>query len=87
MKAFLIDPFKREITEVEHNGDYTQIYELIECRTFDAVYLDDGDCIFVDDEGLFAAKRAMFKVGHSNLANKGLVLGSDKEGETVAAKI
>ena len=36
MKAILINPHKETITEVEYSGNYKEIYDLIDCRTFDS---------------------------------------------------
>lgn len=88
MKAFLIDPFAREITEVEHDASGIDgIYELIDAPIFaTATFNEFGDTIFVDDEGLFREDQAFFRHdGYPQpLAGKGLVLGCDDEGETVA---
>lgn len=93
MKAFLIDPFERTITEVEYNGDYKHIYALIGCETFETIQIgDDGDAIYVDEEGLLGdlSKQAFFGVPSlysQALAGKGLVLGSDALGGDTAPKI
>jgi hypothetical protein len=92
MKAYLINPFDQTIIEVEHSGDYKEIYDLIQNggSPFDAVYFgSDRDSIFVDDEGLFKEDQRFFKLEGYNqpLAGRGLVLGCDDEGETVAPKI
>lgn len=90
MKAFLIDPFNRTITEVEHNGDFHQIYEFLQITTpFTVVALGEEygrDSIFLDDEGLYAKDQRYFLLaGYPQpLAGRGLVLGCDDEGETVA---
>jgi hypothetical protein len=91
MKAWLINPFDKTITEVEHNGDYRHIYTLIDCDTFDCVrFSDNGDAIYVDDEGLLKdlEKQAFFALPSiypdSAYAGNGLVLGVDGEGSTVA---
>ncbi len=84
MKAYLIDPFKRDISVVEYTGNYKNIYEHIEAQTFDLVRINNaGDCIYVDDEGYYAEDKALFTIrGYKNpLVNKGLVLGTDEEGE------
>lgn len=68
MKAYLIDPAARTVSEVEYSGDYHQITTYIaggfdDCRLFTAVYSailkEDGSFdpakaydVFVDDEGL-----------------------------------
>ena len=88
MKAILIDPFTRTVTEVEYSGNYQQIYDLIDCETFDCARINrHGDGIFVDDEGLIRDKEQAFFL-HADypqpLAGKGLVLGCDDEGESVS---
>ena len=48
MKAYLIDPEKEEVTEVDYSGDYKDIYRLIDCSTFDVVGITPkGDGIYV----------------------------------------
>lgn len=88
MNAYLIDPFARTITTVEYSGDYKQIYDLIGADCFDLARINrEGDAIFVDDEGLIRDTEQAFFL-HADypnpLAGKGLVLGSDSEGESVA---
>lgn len=90
MRAILIDPFTRSITEVEYSGDYHDIYKLIDCDTFTiAPITHRGDGIFVDDEGLFKPDQAFFKHdGYPQpLAGCGLIMGCDEEGETVEPTI
>ena len=88
MKAFLIDPELKEITEVKYNGNYKQIYTLTGCKTFDVVRIPYGsDGIYVDDEGLYAdvLHKWEFNLHHQppiKLVNKGLVLGCDDNGDT-----
>ena len=91
MRAILIDPFAKEITEVDYDGDYKKIYDLIDCKTFDVVSVPSGnDGIYVDDEGLYAPKQAWFTYRfnphpmHKNiqLVNKALVVGCDEDGES-----
>lgn len=83
MRAILIDPFERTITEVDYNGDFHQIYDLIDAQTFDAARVNDvGDAIFVDDEGLISGKRQEFfgfRGYPQPLAGKGLLLGCTLE--------
>ena len=88
MKAFLIDPELKEITEVKYNGNYKQIYTLTGCKTFDVVRIPYGsDGIYVDDEGLYAdvLHKWEFNLHHQppiKLVNKGFVLGCDDNGDT-----
>lgn len=89
--AYLIDPAARTITPVEYDGNYKSIYELIGATTFDVVRVENDDCIFVDDEGLIngnGQRNGFWTYGEypQPLAGKGLVLGTDEEGESVSAK-
>ena len=62
MRAYLIDPIKREISVVNYNGDYQMINELINSqRGFDAVYgFRNEDTLYVDDEGLLLKENHSF---------------------------
>lgn len=89
MKAYLIDPYEGSIEQVEYSGDYEDIYRLIDCRYFDCVGIDNGDTIFVDDEGLYRDNQEFFMIEgyHSPLCGKALVLGTDRKGNSQAPKI
>lgn len=92
MKSILIDPFTRTIKEVEYDGDFHQIYEFIHCDTFDCVRVNEnGDAIFVDDEGLISGKEQAFFgwLGYPQpLAGRGIVLGSNlTDGESADTTI
>lgn len=90
MRAYLINPFTRSITEVEYDGNYKSIYGLINAHCFDVARLDHGDGIYIDDEGLISGQPQQFflvKGYPTPLAGKGLVLGSDDEGETTPPRI
>jgi len=89
MKAYLIDPFKSEVTEVEYDGNYESIYAHIHCETFDVVRIGEGDVIYIDDEGLLKAENPLngqrwFAFNGYPLAGYGLVLGTDENGESIA---
>ena len=93
MRAYLIDPIKKEISVVNYNGDYQMINKFINCpRGFDAVYgFRNQDTLFVDDEGLLRKENYGFEFTYDNghtqpLMGKALVLGTDAEGESVAVK-
>jgi hypothetical protein len=86
MRAILIDPFTRSITEIDYSGNYEDIYTLIGRDTFTVAAINNrGDGIFVDDEGLLKPGQEFFwHDGYPQpLAGKGLVLGCDEDGETV----
>ena len=90
MKAFLIDPAKQTVSEIEFYGDWREINRLIGSETFDCVTINGkGDVVFVDDEGLLKGLDRFFSVqGYPEpLVGRGLVLGCDAEGETVEPAI
>ena len=89
MKAFLIDPEQQTISEVDYDGEHHSIYKLIDADLFDVVRLAGSDVIFVDDEGLMKNPQHFFKLDGltSPLAGKGLVLGTDRHGESTAPKL
>lgn len=82
MRGILINPFDQTIKEVVYTGDFREIYSLIDCTTFDVVMLCDADDLYVDDEGLLKDNR-YFSWSGRNFAGKGLILGHDKEGDTI----
>ena len=91
MRAILIDPEDKTVTEVDYDGDYKSIYKLIGCSTFDVVRTStSNDGIYIDDEGLYAKDQAFWSYRYNDthepikLINKGLVLGCDDEGDSVA---
>jgi hypothetical protein len=89
VNAYLIDPQARTVTKVEYTGVYTNIYDHIGADCFDVARVyQNGDGIFVDDEGLL--KQPEFFFFHRNypspLCGKGLMLGCDEEGESIAPK-
>jgi len=91
MKAILIDVKTQEIKEVEHDDTLQNIYDLIDCRAFDLVRLNEVDgifnSIFVDDEGILK-DNLYFEYSVSDrvfqLAGNGLVLGVDDEGNSTS---
>jgi hypothetical protein len=91
MKAIHINPITQTIREIEipNNGDELNpaIYAILECQLFDVVRLEDGDGIFVDDEGLLKDEPGPFFTlwGYPNpIAGHGLVLGCDEDGNSCA---
>lgn len=90
MKAILIDPETKTVQQIEYDGDYNSIYKLIGCDTFTVVQLDDGNALFLDDEGLLNDTEFFFRWDGANnpdcqpFAGKGLILGTDEEGDSIA---
>ena len=96
MRAILIDPFTETISEVEYVGPYQQIYALLSHETmpvdtFTTVNLGDENqnAIFVDDNGLLNDPTHFFVwMDYAQpLAGKGLILGCDDEGESIATDL
>ena len=86
MKAYLIDPTARTITEVNYYGNYQSINRFIDASLFDCVRIPNSrDAIFVDDEGLYNSSDFWFMPAASPcpLAGKGLMLGTDAAGESI----
>lgn len=86
MRAILINPKNKEITEVEYTGVYTNIYEHIEAQPFTVVQLEECESLFIDDEGLYREDQHFFtwKGYDQPLAGRGLILGLDEKGDSVA---
>jgi len=87
MKAVYIDPYDETVSEIDYNGDYKEIYNLIGCRTFDCVRLDDTNDMYVDDEGLLRNPNRYFKYGEHTIAGNGLILAHNDEGESVGTEL
>ena len=88
MKAYLIDPFQKKIHDLDITRDLQAWYEALRCDNVDCVcigHLPNGRTVdvWVDDEGLLADEpRPFFKIGLAQLCGYGLVLESDKQGES-----
>ena len=91
MKAILINVKDQSITEVEHDNTLNNIYDLLNCRTFDVVRIDETDGIYVDDEGLYVEDQLFFEYGGDvqavRLAGNGLILGVDDEGNSISPTV
>ena len=88
MFGYVIDPFKKTVTKVDWDGNYQSIYGHIGADCFDTCRFSrqNGDCAFVDDEGLFKPDQAFFLIGEypTPLAGKALVLGTDEAGDSIS---
>lgn len=80
MKALLIDPVARTITECDIEG-WRDIAPALGCSLFDVVRLDALNDLYVDDEGLlsYPNPRGYFAIGGRVFAGRGLVLGHNVE--------
>lgn len=88
MRAILIDPEAKTITEVDYNGKLEDIYRLTRCDCVDLVRIGHH-VIYVDDEGLLKSGQSFFKLSNYDqpLAGCGLVVGEGDEGEDGPATV
>lgn len=89
MKAIRIDPEKQVVEEVEYNGDWRDILRLLNVSIFTAVGIDEFTVLYVNDEGLLEDPEFFFEwEGYPQpLAGRGLVLGTDEEGNDRSPKM
>jgi hypothetical protein len=91
VKVVVIDPFKQQIYEKEIGQDHLPDMQGIVGGYLEAVgRLDNGDTLFVDEEGLFKDNQKFFKIPEligDPLAGVGFVQGHDEEGAGQDAKI
>lgn len=96
LSALLIDPADKSIRELStlsrEKIDLDMIYGLIEADTFDALPFMQTEVIYIDDNGLSGLAEGepapFFEVpNRSPIAGKGLILGVDKEGDTISTRL
>ena len=90
MKAWLIDPFAKSVTEVETDGSLASLYALMDCANIEAVrprdpygYVrSDTDMLLLDEDGKYRHGQKYFGCHlwpFDALAGKALWIGSDGE--------
>lgn len=89
-KALIID-VKNQLVREATTNDYKDIYDLIGngCTTFACpIEFDNGDALYVDDEGLYHDNQGCFIMeGWSYpIVGNAVILGCDEEGESVDCK-
>lgn len=97
MRGVLINPWTKEITEVQCGEGLEDMYRLLSNPLGPKVSVfcvglswPNGDTLYVDDEGLLKPGMRLFDPGRRDrqpLAGNGLILGCDDEGNSVDAKI
>ena len=90
MRAILIDPTERTITEVDYSGNLAELYKLLDCALVDNVPLGRGhdgrqEGMYVDDESLFelSNKSTAFRIdarATHKIVGKGLICSVDALG-------
>ena len=99
MKAIYINPEFEYIHLIDFDGDYKNIYKLLDCRMFECVYpFKNEDTVYIDEEGLLKDSNYAWTIKFDNLVDgegkpiiqtlygKALILGSNDEGESVDLK-
>ena len=91
MRGILIDPFAKTIEEVDTTGKLPEIYSMLGVELITIVHIGESDVLFLDDEGLFVPRdeQEYFYWSGSNqpYAGKGLIIGTDEEGDSTEAEI
>lgn len=90
MKAILIDPFNRTITDIDIADDVDKtdaINKVINAPVLSAVTPVRGLTIYVDDLGLYREGQAYWAMPHvvaqSHLGGRALALGFDSAGRSI----
>lgn len=90
MKALLINPADKSVTEITVNEGIKDIYKAIECDCFSCpVTFENGDTMYCDDEGLFKEQEGgiMMIDWAYPILGKILLVGSDiKTGKSCDVK-
>lgn len=90
MRAILINPFDKTISEIEISDDWREINRVLASVNplysghFDVVRVTDSEGVYVDDEGMLAEGTPVFQWGDYPLAGAGLILACDESGESVS---
>lgn len=96
-KGILIDPVAKTVEPVEYEDTLEGLYTVLGCSMIEATgrgILPGRDVAYVDEEGLFAETKAWWRYNrtacrgaeHQWLANRGLIVGTDDEGENATPK-
>lgn len=93
MRAILINPMQESIRHISYDGDPKSIYRILQCTLYEAVYpFDNGDTLWIDEEGLLKESNFAFDILGSNEEYYGtylgsaMILGVDAEGESIECK-
>lgn len=85
-KAILIDPSILSVSEITVPYDYVSIQDLIGCRCFTCVRIDEKNVAYVDDEGLINGTEHGIKFNEEvypePIAGKVVILGDDVQGDS-----
>lgn len=90
MRAILIDPFTRTVSDVDTSASLLDMYDLLQVDIITVMRVGAGHAMILDDEGLLKDKASqayfMLRGLDQPLAGRGLILG-DKYGENREATL
>jgi len=91
LRAILIDPVEKTITEIETTGEYQELLSILDIQIIDIVRLNATESLWVNDEGLLKDPEDqtffMLKYYPQPIEGRGLILGNDEEGENVSTTV
>jgi hypothetical protein len=80
MKAYLIDPVAKTVTEVDTTGELDSVYALTQCDMVEQVMINtQRDIVLIDEEACYKNPEAlgMFRYAdYPAMLGRGLVLGT-----------
>jgi hypothetical protein len=82
--AILIDPYQRSVKSINVTNSVETLQEAIGGAIQLASEFDEGDILYVDDEGLFT-HRLSFEIDGQSFPGRGLIVGSQGDEYDVAA--
>jgi hypothetical protein len=96
VRAILIDPFACTVADVEHDASHLdnvrlqlshEVHPVHSLALAYCPFLRNGEAIYVDNQGSLESPVRFFRIAglEPPLAGKGLILGTDKEGNTISA--
>jgi hypothetical protein len=90
MRAIVIDSMMQTVKEADlsKEGTLTQMQTLVGGYIERAMTLPNGDDVFVNMEGLLHSPRHFFTIvgGHQPFAGNAVILNSNEDGDSTAAK-
>lgn len=88
MRAILINPEDRTVTEIQIEGGLDSMYKAMDCEMVEApISFDNADTLYCDEEGLFKHQKGgiTMKDWCMPILGKMLIVGTDEEGCDVDA--
>lgn len=90
MRALLIDPVAKTVSEIDVENDWQAIAKAIGCSYIEAVPIGAGHVMYVDEEGLLQNPRQPFfetTLFPQPLCGKAIILGVKRNGDETDATV